>query len=84
MSALGEFREVTTDFLKDAMLHPKHASQPKMRELVLQMALNTGKDAFFNQVKAQLNRPDSTADLPNIKCPVLIMTGQLDTVCTPK
>ena len=84
MSALGEFREVTTDFLKDAMLHPKHASQPEMREIVLQMALNTGKDAFFNQVKAQLNRPDSTTDLPNIDCPVLIMTGQQDSVCTPK
>ena len=84
MSALGEFREVTTDFLKDAMLHPKHASQPEMREIVLKMALNTGKDAFFNQIKAQLNRPDSTHDLPNIKCPVLVMTGQQDMVCTPK
>ena len=84
MSALGEFREVTTDFLKDAMLHPKHASKPEMRELVLTMALNTGKDAFFNQIKAQLNRPDSTTDLPNIKCPVLVMTGQQDNVCTPK
>ena len=84
MSALGEFRAVTTDFLKDAMLHPKHASQPEMRELVLTMALNTGKDAFFNQIKAQLNRPDSTTDLPNIKCPVLVMTGQQDMVCTPE
>ena len=83
MSVLGEFREITTDFLKDAMLHPRHAKQPKMREAVLQMALRTGKAAFFNQIKAQLNRPDSTKDLPHIQCPTLIMTGRQDKVCTP-
>lgn len=82
MSELGEFREITTDFLKDAMLHPDHAKQPEMRETVLQMALNTGKAAFIRQIKAQLYRPDSTNDLPNIKCPTLIMTGRQDTVCT--
>jgi len=83
MSALGEFREITTDFLKDAMLHPAHAKQPEMRAMVLNMALNTGKAAFFNQIKAQLNRPDSTKDLPHIQCPTLIMTGRQDKVCTP-
>ena len=83
MSVLGEFRAITTDFLKDAMLHPKHAAQPEMRNAVLKMALNTGKAAFFRQIKAQLGRPDSTKDLPNIKCPTLIMTGRQDSVCTP-
>lgn len=82
MSQLGEFREITTDFLKDAMLHPDHARQLKMRQQVLQMALNTGRDAFFRQIKAQLYRPDSTKDLPNIQCPTLIMTGRQDKVCT--
>ncbi|MEM6317537.1 MAG: alpha/beta hydrolase [Bacteroidota bacterium] len=84
MSALGEFREITTDFLKDAMLHPKHAQQPEMRNEVLKMAINTGRAAFFKQIKAQLNRPDSTPDLPNIQCPTLIMTGRQDAVCTPQ
>ncbi|MEM9846427.1 MAG: alpha/beta fold hydrolase [Bacteroidota bacterium] len=83
MSQLGEFRSITTDFLKDAMLHPKHAAQPAMRALVLKMAMNTGSEKFFRQVKAQLNRPDSTPDLPQIKCPTLIMTGREDQVCTP-
>ena len=83
MSALGEFRAITTDFLKDAMLHPDHAKQPKFRNAVLKMAINTGRAAFFKQIKAQLNRPDSTKDLPNIKCPTLIMTGRQDMVCTP-
>lgn len=84
MSVLGEFREITTDFLKDAMLHPNHAKQPEFRNLVLKMAMNTGRPAFFKQIKAQLNRPDSTKDLPNIKCPTLIMTGEQDAVCTPE
>ncbi len=83
MSVLGEFREITTDFLKDAMLYPKHRTMPEMRNTVLQMALNTGKENFFRQIKAQLGRPDSTKDLPNIKCPTLIMTGVQDKVCTP-
>lgn len=83
MSALGEFREITTDFLKDAMLHPDNAKNIALRETILQMALNTGRDAFFKQIKAQLNRPDSTKDLPNIQCPTLIITGRQDKVCTP-
>lgn len=81
MSVLGEFREITTNFTTDAMLHPKHAANPKMREAVLQMAENIGQQRFFNQIKAQLGRPDSTPDLPNIQCPTLIMTGREDNVC---
>ena len=83
MSALGEFTEITTDFLKDAMLHPKNAKNKVLRETVLQMAINTGKEAFFRQIKAQLNRPDSRPDLPNIECPTLVITGRQDQVCTP-
>jgi len=84
MSALGEFREITTDFLKDAMLYDEHAEDAALRKTILQMALNTGHDNFFKQIKAQLNRPDSIPDLPNIKCPTLIITGKQDKVCTPK
>ncbi len=84
MSAVGEFREITTDFLKDAMLHPKHAADQEMRDAVLKMAMSTGREKFYNQIKAQLYRPDSTPDLPNINCPVLVMTGKEDRVCTPE
>ncbi len=84
MSALGEFREITTDFLKDAMLHPDHAKNGELRKTILAMAINTGRSNFFKQIKAQLNRPDSTSDLPNIQCPTLVMTGRQDKVCTPQ
>ncbi|MEM1121577.1 MAG: alpha/beta hydrolase [Bacteroidota bacterium] len=84
MSALGEFKEITTDILTDAMLYPKHAKDPELRNIVLKMALNIGPANFFKQIKAQLNRPDSTPDLPNIQCPTLIMTGRQDAFCTPQ
>ena len=81
MAHLGEFREITTDFLKDTMLHPDHARQHEIRETVLQMAMNTGQEAFYRQIKAQLKRPDSTKDLPGIRCPTLIIAGREDKVC---
>ena len=82
MSQLGEFKEIVTDFLKDAMLHPKQAKDQDLRNRILQMALNVGRDNFFRQVKAQLHRPDSTNDLRKISCPTLVMTGRQDYVCS--
>jgi pimeloyl-ACP methyl ester carboxylesterase len=84
MACQGKFREITSDILKDAMLHPDHATNQSLRQLILQMAMNTGREKFINQVKSQLGRPDSTPDLPNIKCPVLIITGREDKICTPQ
>jgi pimeloyl-ACP methyl ester carboxylesterase len=81
MAFLGRFEEVTTDILTDMMLHPNHAQDPAMRALLLQMARSVGKEGFIRQVKAQLGRPDSTADLPHITCPVLLITGRQDNIC---
>ncbi|MBL8164740.1 MAG: alpha/beta hydrolase [Anaerolineae bacterium] len=80
MAHLGEFRSITTDFLKDAMLHPDHRRDLKLREAVLDMAESIGIQGFVNMVKAQLNRPDSIPDLPRITCPTLVLTGREDTV----
>lgn len=81
MANKGEFKEITTDNLKDAMLHTKHSKKMVIRKIVLQMALNVGIQGFINQTKAQLNRPDSTLDLPNIQCPTLIISGREDAIC---
>ena len=81
MAYLGEFKEITSTILTDAMLHPKNAQKKELRDIVLEMAINVGVDGFFNQVKAQLARPDSTNDLHNIMCPTLIMAGKEDTIC---
>ena len=84
MAYLGQFKEITSEILIDAMLHPKNAEKQELRETILNMALNVGIDGFFNQVKAQLGRPDSTKDLQNIKCPTLIITGREDNICPLK
>ncbi|MFT5964471.1 MAG: pimeloyl-ACP methyl ester carboxylesterase [Flavobacterium sp.] len=81
MAYLGEFKEITTTILIDAMLHPKNAQKQDLRDTILDMANNIGIEGFFNQVKAQLGRPDSTNDLPKIKCPTLIITGREDRIC---
>ena len=84
MAYLGEFKEITSKILIDAMLHPKNAKKQELRETILNMALNVGTYGFFNQVKAQLARPDSSKDLQNIKCPTLIITGREDNICPLK
>ncbi|MGB1288504.1 MAG: alpha/beta fold hydrolase [Aggregatilineales bacterium] len=80
MAHLGEFQEVTTDFLKDIMLHPEHQKDLALREQVLDMAKSIGIEGFVNEIKAQLARPDSMPDLPHIDCPVLVLTGREDMV----
>ncbi|MEO1289732.1 MAG: alpha/beta hydrolase [Chloroflexota bacterium] len=80
MAHLGEFREVTTDFLKDVMLHPDHQKDQVLREKVLKMAETIGINGFVNEVKAQIVRPNSMDDVPNITCPTLVLTGREDTV----
>lgn len=84
MAYLGEFKEITSEILIDAMLHPKKAKNQELREIVLNMALEVRVDGFFNQVKAQLSRPDSTKDLQNIKSSTLIITGREDNICPLK
>jgi pimeloyl-ACP methyl ester carboxylesterase len=81
MAFLGEFNKITKDHLLDVMLHPENAKNQIVRDTVLNMSLNVGVDGFYNQVKAQLGRPDSTKDLTNIKCPTLIIVGKQDIVC---
>lgn len=83
MAARGEFREITTEYLKDAMLHPEHRRNLALRQQVLAMAERVGTVGLLNQIKAQLARPDSTPDLARITCPTLVLTGREDALCPP-
>lgn len=80
MAHLGEFKEVTTDFLKDVMLHPDHLKDMALRRKVLKMSETIGIEGFVNEVKAQLARPSAIPDLSNITCPTLVLTGREDMV----
>lgn len=80
MAHLGDFRAITTDHLKDAMLHPAHQGNLTLRRTVLAMAEEIGISGFVNTIKAQLARPSALPDLPQIACPTLVLTGREDTV----
>ena len=84
MAFLGEFNKITNDNLIDIMLTPENAKNNDLRAAIVHMSLNVGIDNFYNQVKAQLVRPDSTKDLKNIKCPTLIIAGREDNICPLK
>ena len=45
--------------------------------------LRVGAEAFVRQQKTILSRPDSRADLKNIRCPTLVICGREDTITPP-
>ena len=83
MAVLGSIESLTEDILIEAMLHPDHAHLEKTRRDVLLMTKNTRVEDFINQIKSQLGRPDSRKDMLRYNCPVLLITGREDKVCTP-
>lgn len=48
-----------------------------------QMCLDAGQATFDAQVNAQLTRPEQESLLAQIRCPTLVMTGQLDSWSGP-
>ena len=55
-----------------------------LKKIVLQMAQDTGAEAFIRQQTAIMTRPDSRPDLPKIKCPTLVLVGDGDQLTPPK
>ena len=48
-----------------------------------QMCLDAGQDVFDAQIDAQLGRPEQESLLAQIRCPTLVMTGELDAWSPP-
>jgi pimeloyl-ACP methyl ester carboxylesterase len=48
-----------------------------------QMCLDAGQDVFDAQINAQLTRPEQESLLAEIRCPTLVMTGELDSWSGP-
>jgi pimeloyl-ACP methyl ester carboxylesterase len=75
MACLGRFEEVPGHpDRSDAAPGPRPGPGDAGRRT--DMARSVGKEGFVRQVKAQLGRPDSRADLPGSSCPTLLITGQ--------
>lgn len=84
LQAIGHERGF--EALVDAWLPPMVAEQnrgaPEYAEM-RQMCLDAGQPQFDDQINALLTRPEVQSLLPQITCPTLVMTGELDAWSPP-
>lgn len=86
LQALGH--EQGFEALVDAWLPPMVAESNRPNEALYgpmrQMCLDKGQAMFDAQIAALLNRPEQQSLLPQIACPTLVMTGELDAWSPPE
>ncbi|WP_164736685.1 alpha/beta fold hydrolase [Pararhodobacter zhoushanensis] len=69
--------------IADGMLSTTRRDDADLRGAILRMATGQGLDTFTRHQTALAARPDQTAALADITCPVLVLTGAEDTVTPP-
>jgi pimeloyl-ACP methyl ester carboxylesterase len=79
----GRFEDVV-DMLFQAWVRPSRHDDAALRQVVRQMAGETGPAAFARQQAAIMNRPDSVPDLAAIGCPTMVLVGAEDQVTPPE
>jgi pimeloyl-ACP methyl ester carboxylesterase len=79
----GQFAEVA-DVLYRSWVRPARRGDLALRQVIRQMADETGPEAFVRQQLAIMNRPDSRAGLAAISCPTLVVAGAEDEVTVPE
>jgi pimeloyl-ACP methyl ester carboxylesterase len=57
--------------------------QEALREVIVQMAADSGADAFISQQQAIIGRADSRPLLASIRCPTLVLVGEQDRLIPP-
>lgn len=65
------------------LVHPLRVRDSELEAVVLQMAAETGADAFERQQRAIMTRPDSRPSLAAIACPTLMIVGDEDQITPP-
>ena len=64
------------------IVRPENRSDA-LTHILIRMALAMGVEKYVNEQTLIMNRPDSTALLPEISCPVLVMGGKDDLLSPP-
>lgn len=77
----GNLREVMVESMKPLYLARCHRDNRGLLDVILAMALDLGPDVFRDQSLALRDRPDSSATLPTINCPTLVLCGREDSLC---
>jgi pimeloyl-ACP methyl ester carboxylesterase len=73
----GNFEGVTQRLLP-MLVHESRLNDRELVEVVFAMAERVGRQAFVNQQRALLARPDSRRDLVGYRCPTLVLCGRQD------
>lgn len=79
----GGLRKLIIEEMKPAYLSPKHSYSDDFLQLVVDMAMTLGSQAFVNQSLALRDRPDYSDTLKQASCPILLLCGEEDSLCPP-
>lgn len=77
-----DFKKVP-HLLYPGFVHEKREEDQDLLSTVVEMAMETGPDAFIRQQTALINRIDSRPQLADIKCPTLVLVGDGDRLTPP-
>ena len=75
--------EALVDHWLPPMVAAANRARPEIYEPMRQMCLRASQQQFDAQIAALLGRPDQESLLPQITCPTLVVTGELDTWAPP-
>ena len=80
----GRLREVIIDEMKPNYLAAANRGDQALLDLLVEMALDVGAEAFVGQSVALRERPDQSAALRGYGGPALVLCGAEDTLCPPE
>ncbi|WP_299479060.1 alpha/beta fold hydrolase [uncultured Roseibium sp.] len=76
--------ERVPELLFPGFVHEKNESNVTLKSAVVEMAVETGPDAFVRQQRANADRIDSRPYLKSIDCSTLVLTGDGDRLLPPE
>ncbi len=79
----GRFLEITTEMLAPRLVAEHRAGDAGLREIIVEMAKDTGEDAYRRQMAAIMTRDDYRPMLAGIEVATLVLTGALDVITPP-
>jgi pimeloyl-ACP methyl ester carboxylesterase len=83
MTQSGRYGEIP-DLAIPRYLNAEHQRDERLTTIVRQMIAETGPEAFVRQQQAIMSRPDSRSLLASIRCPTLVLVGDVDIATPPE
>jgi pimeloyl-ACP methyl ester carboxylesterase len=77
----GQLREVIIEEMKPNYVAEQNRSNQDLLDLLVEMAMDVGAEAFMNQSLALRDRENLCGRLFDISCPTLVMCGEEDRLC---